>query len=200
MPPKAQFTAERAQALGNLAASNATDALGNSLAALQLTCTYRGTVDAEGHADLAGHIAARSTLEYEWRCVGEGIVETHGTRVYCNNASTQGVPFPNSWTTALKCRDLSSLIGQATEAAQKEADATDIECKFLGVPTETSLSENQIHRPGEILMLEGGETRMAHILCAWVRGSEWWCHKGTLDANGNLDTSNPFDERSLAPP
>ena len=59
--------------------------------------------------------------------------------------------------------------------------------------------ENQINRPGEVLMLESGETRMAHILCAWVQGSEWLCHRGTLDENGVLDSSNPFDERSLAP-
>ena len=199
MPPKARFTAERAQEFGNLAASKAADSLDRSAESLQLTCTYRGIVDAEGHVDPAGHIVRRAALAYEWSVAGDQAAETAEVRLTCDNACRRGVPLPSTWTTALKCQELSSLIGQAIEAAQKEADATDIECKFLGVPTRASSPESHVNRPGDILMLHHGGARMAHILCAWVRGSEWWCHKGTVNENGSLDTSNPFDERSLAP-
>ena len=119
MPPKARFTAEGAQEFGDLAASKAADSLGRSVETLQLTCTYRGTVDAEGHVDPAGQIARRTALAYEWRAARDGAAETAEVKVGCGNASSQGVPLPSTWTTALKCQELPSLIGQAVEAAQK---------------------------------------------------------------------------------
>ena len=46
-------------------------------------------------------------------------------------------------------------------------------------------------------MLESSGTTMAYILCSWVRGSSWLCHRGTFDDRGKLDDRNPFDERNL---
>ena len=199
MPPKQPFSAQRAQEFGDLAVANVTDSFRHDglESALALTCAYRGIATPDGGVNLAGLITAKTTLVYDWRVVGEGFEETHEKRVNCNNASIQGVPFPVTWTTALKCLHMSPLVASALESARSESGIAEVDCKFLGAARMAALAEPGDVKPGATLMLETSGTRMAHILCAWVRDSVWLCHRGTFDDRGNMDKSSPFDERSL---
>ena len=197
MPPKKAFTVERAQGFGSLAAGKATDALGSLLASYHVTCTYIGTVSPGEGIDPAGQITARATLVYEWRIGGEGIKERAETKLTCKNASIQGIPFPNSWKTALNVLRLSSPVELAKEAARHECGVTDVECKLLGAAQKIALGEAGVLQPGATIMLPINGARVTYVLCAWVRGSSWLCHRGTFDDDGLLDASNPFDERSL---
>ena len=71
---------------------------------------------------------------------------------------------------------------------------------MLGAAQVTATAAPGETNPGAIVMLETSGTSMAYILCAWVRGSRWLCHRGTFDDRGNLDKRSPFDERSLVLP
>ena len=115
MPPKAQFTRDRAEQLGQHAAEQATLRLqGEGLHALpRLSCTFHGLVSGDEVVDASGPIASRAQLVYEWHATGVGVQEVIQTRVNAKNASMQGVPLPKTWTTALRCQDPASLIGQA---------------------------------------------------------------------------------------
>ena len=202
MPPKQPFSAERAQEFGNLAVEKAIESFGKDglPAAAVLDCAYRGIATHDGGVDNAGPITAEATLVYDWRFTCEGFEETREMKVQCRNASKRGVPFPDTWRTALKCLQMSTLVGSALEAARQESDAADVDCKFLGAARMTTLADPGVTRPGAIVMLESSGTIMAYILCSCVRGSNWLCHRGTFDDRGRLDERNPFDERNLVLP
>ena len=80
----------------------------------------------------------------------------------------------------------------SVRVARQESGATDIDCAVLGAPKKTGLVDAGIMSPGSIMMLDVGDTRRAYILCAHVYGDEWLCHRGTADAEGELDLSGPF--------
>ena len=95
---------------------------------------------------------------------------------------------------------MSSVVETALQAARQESEAIEVNCHFLGAAKMTDAAETGDIKPGAVLMLETSCTSMAYILCAWVRGSRWLCHRGTFDDRGNLDKRSPFDERSLVLP
>ena len=199
MPPKQPFSAERAQEFAKLAVVKATESSGKDglPAAAVLDCAYRGIATPDGGVDNAGPITAKATLVYDWRFACEDFEETHEIKVTCKNASTQGVPFPETWKTALKCLQMPTLVGSALEVARQESGAAEVHCQFLGAPQVTTPADPGETKPGAIAMLESSGTTMAYILCSWVRGSSWLCHRGTFDDRGKLDDRNPFDERNL---
>ena len=199
MPPKKAFSVERAQEFGDFAVVKATASLGHEglPTGVLLNCTYRGIATPDGGVDHGGEIAARTTLVYIWNVVGGGFDETQTKHVRACDANRQGVPFPDTWRTALKCLQMSTLVGSALAAARQESDAAEIDCKFLGAARMTTPAEPGETRPGAIVMVDSSETTMAYILCSWVRGSSWLCHRGTFDDRGKLDDRNPFDERNL---
>ena len=199
MPPKQPFSVERAQEFGDLAVVKATASFGHEglPTGVLLDCTYRGVVTPDDGVDHGGEIAAKTTLVYIWNVVGGGFDDTQTKHVRADAAKKQGVPFPDTWRTALKCLQMSTLVGSALAAARQESDAAEIDCKFLGAARMTTPADPGETRPGAIVMLETSGTSMAYILCALVRGSYWLCHRGQFDDRGKLDERNPFDERSL---
>ena len=104
---------------------------------------------------------------------------------------------PTHVETALNALSLSSAIDLATEAAKHQCGATEVECELLGPPETIPLAENGVLQPGATITLLINGARVAYVLLAWVRGSNWLCHRGMLDDDGLLDASNPFDERGL---
>ena len=199
MPPKKPFSAERAQEFGDLAVVKATESFGEEglPAATVLKCAYVGIATPDGGVEHGGEITARTTLVYIWNVVGGGGDDSQAQNVRADHANKRGVPFPEAWRTAFKCLQMSTLVGSALEAARQESDAAEVDCKFLGPARMTTLADPGETRPGAIVMLESSGTSMAYILCSWVRGSNWLCHRGTFDDHGKLDERNPFDERNL---
>ena len=199
MPPKKLCTAQQAQEFGDLAVAKATNSFGRDglPAAAVLHCAYRGIATPDGGGDLAGPILAKTILVFEWSLAGEILEETDKSHVRADHAAKQGILFPATWTTALKCLHMSTLVGSALEAARQESDAAEVGCEFLGPARMATLSDSEDIKPGATLMLETCGTRMAHILCSWIRDSVSFCHRGTFDDCGRLDKYNPFDERSL---
>ena len=199
MPPKQPFSAERAQEFGNLAVVKAIESFGkDSLpAATVLDCAYRGIATPDGDVDSAGPITAKATLVYDWRFACDGFEETHEMKVNCKNASIRGVPFPDTWKTALKCLQLPALVGSALESARQESDVAEVDCKLLGTAKVTATADPGETKPGAIAMMKTSGTSMAYILFALVRGSKWLCHRGTFDDRGKLNEKNPFDENNL---
>ena len=202
MPPKKPFSAERAQEFGDLAVVKATESFGEEglPAATVLKCAYGGIATPDGGVDHDGGITAKTTLVYMWIVAGGGFEETQTTHVRANDANKQGVPFPKAWRTALKCLQMSSLVGSALEAARQESDTAEVHCQFLGAPKMTPQADPEETKPGAIAIVNTSSTSMAYILCALVRGSKWLCHRGTFDDRGRLDERNPFDERNLVLP
>jgi len=199
MPPKQAFSVKRAQEFADLAVVKAINSPGQEglPTGVLLDCTYRGIATPDGGVDHGGKIAANTSLVYIWSVVGGGFDETQTKHVRACDAHRQGVPFPDVWRTALKCLQMSTLVGSALEVARQECDAAEVDCKFLGVARMTTPTDFGETRPGAIVMLESSGTTMAYILCSWVRGSSWLCHRGTFDDRGKLDERNPFDEQNL---
>ena len=199
MPPKQPFSAERAQEFGDLAVVKATESFGEEglPAATLLKCAYGGIATPDDGVDHDGEITAKTTLMYIWNVIGMGFEETHEKTVRADHAAKRGVPFPEAWRTALKCLQMSRLVGSTLEAAREESDAAEVHCQFLGAPKMTPQADTEETKPGAIAMMNTSGTSMAYILCALVRGSKWLCHRGTFGDHGKLDERNPFDERSL---
>ena len=64
-----------------------------------------------------------------------GVNEKSLVTVCCRNASDQGVPFPDSWQTALKCQQLTSVAKSAAEEARAEI-GREVDCMVIGVVKE----------------------------------------------------------------
>ena len=196
MPPEAAFTLERIHGLATLAVERAQARLTDEgLVFAHLSCEYRGVAAADGSADPNAIATRRCTLVYEWRVCAAGVKEKSLVTVRCGDASHQGVPFPDSWQTALKCQQLTSVAKSAAEEARAEI-GREVDCMVVGVvkgPSSTSSDETV---PGNILLLESGVARIPYILCALVSGSTWLCHRGSFD-EGSLDRDNPLNEKDL---
>ena len=197
MPPKGAFTLERVQPFGTVAAEAARGriAADGVLHVCHLSCEYRGVAVGNGVTDAAAHITRRCTLVYEWHIECSGLSESCLVNIACDNADRQGVPFPKTWQTALRCTNLQAIADGAAKAAGEEVGGN-IECKLLGVARSTTLPEPGEHKPGATVLLAGDGTRMAHILCARISGDTWLCHRGSIQ-EGVLNESDPLNEHDL---
>ena len=196
MAPKGAFTLERVHGFATLAVERAQARLtDDGLVFAHLSCEYRGVAGADGVTDLQAKASYRSTLVYEWRVCAAGVKEKSLVTVRCGNASHQGVPFPDSWQTALKCQQLTSVAKSAAEEARAEI-GREVDCMVVGVVKEPSSTSSDETVPGNILLLESGVARIPYILCALVSGSTWLCHRGSFD-EGSLDRDNPLNEKDL---
>ena len=106
MPPfKLAFTRERIEGFATLALERAQERLVDDGVAFQhMSCEYRGVRTGDGSADLTAKISGPCTLVYEWQVHAGESHEDALVSVRCDAASTQGVPLPATWRTALKCR------------------------------------------------------------------------------------------------
>ena len=201
MPPKVQLTRGRAEQLGQHAAEQATLRLeGESLHALpRLSCTFRGLASGDEVVDVSGPIATRAQLVYEWQATGVGVQEALQTRVKANHASMRGVPFPKTWTTALRCQDPASLTGQAVQHWREASGLADLSCRLLGPAKMKAVVDSGPMQEGYLAMLQTGETVMAYVLCAHIQDNLWLCHRGAFNGEDNVNMADPFNECSLVP-
>ena len=197
MPPKAAFTLERLQSFGVVAVDGVRLRLAKDGGPPcdQLTCEYRGVAINDEEYAANKLPTSRSTIAYEWHATVGGHREQSLVRVRCDKASTQGVPSPQTWHTALRCSNLQRTADEAAEAAREELGG-DIACKLLGVAKCKALSEQGEHQPGDTAVLTGDGSRMAHILCARISGDTWLCHRGSF-RDGQLHELDPLSEHDL---
>ena len=127
------------------------------------------------------------------------VSKQHEKSVNAKNAQQRGVPFPAAWQTALRSRDLSTLIAPAVDAAREGSGVADANCTCVGVAQSGTLAESGAVQPGATVVLGSGGARIAYILCACLREDVWLCHRGTLDHDGAVDMLDPFNEQSLVP-
>jgi hypothetical protein len=197
MAPKGAFTLERIHGFAILAVERAQARLiDEGLVFSHLSCEYLGVAAADGSADPNAIATKRCSLVYEWRVCAAGVNEKSLVTVRCGHASVHwGVPFPDSWQTALKCQQLTSVAKSAAEEARAEI-GREVDCMVVGVVKEPSSTSSDETVPGNILLLESGVARIPYILCALVSGSTWLCHRGSFD-EGSLDRDNPLNEKDL---
>ena len=196
MPPKGTFTLERIHGFATLAVERAQARLIDEGVVLDhLSCEYRGVAATDGVTDLQANAPYRSKLVYEWRVCAAGVNEKTLVTVRCGDASNRGVPFPDSWQTALKCQQLTSVAKSAAEEARAEI-GREVDCMVVGVVKGPSSPSSDETVPGNILLLESGVARIPYILCALVSGSTWLCHRGSFD-EGILDRDNQLNEKYL---
>ena len=81
-------------------------------------------------------------------------------------------------------------------AARKEVGG-EINSKLLGVCKKVSLPEPGEQKPGATVLLAGDGPRVAHLLCAHIDGDTWLCHRGSFDADGKLNKTDPFNYHDL---
>ena len=196
MPPKGAFTLERVQQFGVIAVERARAGIAKDggLPCEHLSCNYRGVVK-DGACDINERATKRSTIAYEWRVCACGYDENTWVNVRCGHASDQGVPFPKSWQTAVRCSNLAPVAEDAAKTARDEIGG-EIACKLLGVAMRTAIPEPCEHLPGATVIVAGDGIRMAHLLCASISGDTWLCHRGSFRDSG-LDESDPLNEHDM---
>ena len=197
MPAKGAFTLDRLQAFGAAAAESARARLvsDGGRPCGELTCEYFGVATRDEEYVIHEIPTGRSTLSYVWRvCVG-GRHEQTVVKIRCDKLSNQGVPFPKTWHTTLRCTNLQAIADAAAEAAREEIGG-EIACKLLGVCKRVSLPEPGEHKPGATVLVAGDGPRMAHLLCAHIDGGTWLCHRGSFE-DGKLNNTDPFDYHDL---
>ena len=116
-------------------------------------------------------------------------------KVRCGHASDRGVPLPDGWHTALRCTKLQEIADEAAKATREEIGG-EINCKLIGVAERTTLSELGEHKPGSTVLLPGGGSRMAFILCAKIDHDSWFCHRGSFQ-DGKLNETDPLNYHDL---
>ena len=197
MPPKGAFTFERLQAFGADAAESARARLANDGGhpCDDLTCEYRGVATDDDEHVTHDIPTGRSTLAYEWQARVGGRHEQTVVKVRCDNISNQGIPFPKTWHTALRCANIQAVGDEAANAAREELGG-DIDCKVLGVCKKASLPEPGEQQPGATVLLSGDGPRMAHLLCAHIDGDTWLCHRGSFE-DGKLNDTDPLNYHDL---
>ena len=197
MPSKGAFTLERVQAFGAVAAEGARTRLADDGGPTcdELTCEYRGVAVDDGAYDINGTLTNRSTIAYQWHVSVGGHHEQSWVILRCDHAPERGVPFPNTWHTALRCSSLQTVADDAAKAARDEVGGI-IDCKLLGAAKKTTLPEPSEHKPGATVLLAEDCPRMAFILCAQVDEGTWLCHRGSFE-DGAMCKLDPLNERDL---
>ena len=69
---------------------------------------------------------------------------------------------------------LQEIADESAKAASQELGG-DVAYKLLGVCNKASLPETGEHQPGATVLLPGGGSRMAHLLCVHIDGDTWLC-------------------------
>ena len=197
MPPKGAFTLERLQAFGAAAAESARERLANEGGhpCDELTCEYCGVATHDEEYVVHDIPTGRSTLAYVWHARVGGRHEQTVVKVRCDKISNQGIPFPKTWHTVLRCANLQAVGDEAAKAAREEIGG-EIDCKLLGVAKRTTLPEPGEHKPGATVVLSCDGTRMAFILCAKIDEDTWLCHRGSFQ-DGNLNETDPLNYHDL---
>ena len=112
---------------------------------------------------------------YNWEIGVGGFVHEAGIEVRADNASSQGLPFPERWLTAFRCRDLGRRAADVASAVETCGGITGVECEVIGVP-KPQLSYEPDTGIGDIVSLRTPAGRMQFVFCAHVHGDEWYCN------------------------
>ena len=193
MPPKGAFTLARLQEFGAVAAEGVRGRLASDgePPCGQLTCEYCGVATHDEEYVAHDIPTGRSTLAYEWQARVGGRYEQTVVKVRCDKISNQGIPFPKTWHTALRCANLQAVGDEAAKAAREEIGG-EIDCKLLGVAVRTTLPQPGEHKPGSTVLLPGGGSPMAFILFAKIDDDSWLCHRGSFQ-DGKLNETDPLN-------
>ena len=136
-------------------------------------------------------------MRYVWTAKIFNYEEQFETSVRCDNADARGIPFPEAWRTALKCvgHGLGQMAEKAAEGVRGAMGRDHVECLLLGLPKPVSLPlEGATRVAGCVVQLQ---TRSgmpeSYLLAAYIEDNHWFCLKGVLDSNGELEAFDPKD-------
>ena len=157
---------------------------------------YLGVVK-NGVADLGVQAKWRSQVRYVWTVKIFNYEEEFETSLRCGDADARGVPFPEGWRTALKClgHGLGQKAGQAAEGLRAGTGHEHVECLLLGLPKPVALPPDGATRVvGCVAQLKTrGGMPESYLLAAYIEDNQWFCLKGVLDSNGELEAFDPKD-------
>ena len=108
------YTIERLSEAATLAAGSVDAPEG-----VTLTCRYLGVVSGEDSIDAGGRLTRRTKVAFEWRMEGPGVEQHCRADARCDNACSQGVPFPSAWryTAARMAEAASKAVARAAAPA-----------------------------------------------------------------------------------
>ena len=122
-------------------------------------------------------------LVYTWAIGIDGAVHEYEVEMRADNASIRGVPLPEHWRTAIRCRDLANRAAEAARVVEAWKAMADVDCAVVGV-LKPQLLRDADTVVGDIVGLRTPAGRMQFVLCAHVSGDEWYCHAGSFGAEG----------------
>ena len=116
-----------------------------------------------------------------------------------DNASERGVPLPDGWRNALRCKDLARLASEAGRKLETGDDMSELSCSLVGVPRACCESSSDELDAGTIVALRTpSSARVNFVLCAQIEGNDWYCHDGSFKAGEpGAPGRGCFDESDL---
>ena len=187
MAPKANYTHERLAAVASQSVAKArVDYGGSSFMEHFLGC--------DPIRQPGVQLKRTSEVAFRWRFRGAGYDEVAELTGRCNNVFERGVPFPESWATALRCLSLDEIaVTSAGKIRSQDQGLSDLRCEVLGRPKPLSAAGSI----GKLVALASDGNRVSYFLCAPVHEDVWLVHRGSYKATGELDLDDPFQETDL---
>ena len=122
---------------------------------MTLSCEYLGVSVGDGRFDASAMAQANLNVGFEWRVKANAYEHTQIKTVRCDNLASRGVPFPQSWRTALQSTDLDDIVSKTVDRVIAQSGSNGIRCHLLGRPPPAQLSEEVTPRapsqPSEVL-------------------------------------------------
>ena len=140
MAPPASLSVERLQRFG-LEAVRKVRRKEQVAYSVTLSCEYLGVAAREGRFDASSMAQANLNVGFEWRVKANAYEYTHIVTVRCDHLTSRGVPFPQSWRTALQSLDLDDIVSKTVERVIAQSGSHGVRCQLLGRPPPAQLSE-----------------------------------------------------------
>ena len=88
---------------------------------------------------------------------------------------------------------------EATSAARASSKSEHVDCSLLGLPKAAHVPiAGTPGVPGSVVALQTtGGMRQDYLLVSHVDGERWFCHRGSLGSDGDLDYDDPFNTDDL---
>ena len=154
----------------------------------RLSCKYLG-VDRDGTATPDVKAKKASLLHFDWHLQLHGYDENHAVTLRCDHACDRGAAFPEHWKTALRCVGFAKKAAEATSAARASSKSEHVDCSLLGLPKTAPVPiAGTLGVPGSVVALQTtGGMRQDYLLASQLDEDRWFCHRGSLGTDGNLD-------------
>ena len=140
-----------------------------------------------------GELRRGADVTFQWRFRHGCYDEFAELAARSNHVMERGAPLPEAWATALRALSLERICTNTQEKIRaQEHRLSDLSCEVLGFPRAAPTGSQ-----GKLIALTVLGERVMYILCAKIVNDDWLVHRGSYKDAGELDETDPFQEKDL---